>query len=126
MLEHISYLQPTATTFSYGAATERSRERLDTLLLHVGDGENPAQFLDDVSARATQILSKHEKSSPDENAAHAVEQALRSAVLRSLREKAARELSRNATQKYPVFLVQVDRSQPGNIVTGAELTSFHH
>ncbi|TAQ87789.1 hypothetical protein B7494_g3868 [Chlorociboria aeruginascens] len=99
VVERISYMHPTATTFSHDAATERSREQLDAVLLHVGDGETPSQFLDNVSTRATQLLSKRKKFSPEEDAAHSVDQALRSAVLESLRKRAELQPSTNATQK---------------------------
>nr|POE87426.1 hypothetical protein CFP56_30015 [Quercus suber] len=49
-VERVDYTRSQATTFRVGGAKELSREQLGAVLLHIGDGEAPDQFLAEVSA----------------------------------------------------------------------------
>lgn len=130
----------TSPQFRFGSAIEQSREQLGTVALHVADGESPREFLDDISERATQLLAasqqppskKAQDTDPaatesihtDEEAAHAVSQALRAAVADSLTTRTSQNQLSSSAQTYPIYLVHVHRPRPGKLITDAELTSL--
>lgn len=95
--ESFSYGRPATSTFSFGGATERLREQIGSITLHVGDGEGWNDFLDDVGNRATLLLSKEEPSVLEAEVTRALDQASRSAVLDALEERARSQSSENAT-----------------------------
>jgi hypothetical protein len=51
------------TTFRHRGATEQTREQIGTITLHVGDGEGPDEFLDDVETRACTLWNDTRSSS---------------------------------------------------------------
>lgn len=106
--------------FSYGGAKERSREQLGSVLLRVSGSEALNEFFKDVSQRVKQDLIRREQSTGGDQSAYVVEQALRSAALSCIHERANPGSGPGSTlaaaQLYPIFLVQIDRTKPGKIV----------
>ncbi|KAI5366627.1 hypothetical protein Slin15195_G081450 [Septoria linicola] len=128
-IECFDFTSPTASRFKYGGAVECRREQIGDVQLYIGDGETIDVFLDEVGAKATQLYFKHEKPEPEEVSVHVVhilEEALRSAYVQSIQDRANRKPSTNARQQYPVFLLWIDRTRPGKLATEADLTSFSH
>lgn len=125
--ERLAFPGSNAMKFSYGGSTERSREQLDPILLHVGDGETKGRFLDDVGGRATELLMrKSEKSTPDGDGGTVptVDYILRSAVVDCSEKRKDRPPPQGATQTYPIYIVHIERSRPGKLINDAEFTSF--
>ena len=119
-MERVNYMHSKPTKFCEGGAEERSLEQLGTVSLNVSDGENARQFLEEVSAHATQLLGPTEKTTTGEDGAYGVDQALRSAALNSLQKREGSEPPVSAAHSYSVFLLQVDRSKPGKIIGNFE------
>ena len=126
--ERFSLTSPSSTTtFRYNGATEQAREHIGEVTLYVGDGENASSFLRDVERRARE--SWNDSSSPEQlqtgvtETTERLQDVLRHAALDAIHELEGREPSMNATQTYPVFVVHVNRSRAGRILT--EPTSFH-
>ena len=117
---------PTRPTFSHGGATERSREQIGNITLHVGDGETVITFLQDVEAKASKMWDGVPNKPSEQPALHTVQDVLRSAGLEAINDRDGRPRSMNATQIYPVFVVRISRTRPGPIVTEADFTSFPH
>lgn len=124
--ERLAFPGSKAIKFSYGGSTERSREQLDPILLHVGDGESKGRFLDDVGRRATELLTKTEKFTLDGDGSTAppVYSTLRSAVVECSEKRKDRPPPQGATQTYPVYIVQIERSRPGKLIKDTAFTSF--
>lgn len=124
-VERIDSWSPKATRFRCGGTKELSREQLGTVLLHAAD--RPSQFLNEVSVQVIQILSaRREKASGGEGGVSAVDHALRSAALDSLRKRGRGESQVDAAQSYAIFLVSVDRPKPGKIWGDSQLRSITH
>ncbi|KAK4499235.1 hypothetical protein PRZ48_009748 [Zasmidium cellare] len=114
-VEQVGYMSPNRTSFSNRVATERFRDRLGSVTLDVGDGEDPSHFLSDVAAHAKKRLDGRGKDVSEEDPAHTLDQALRFAVSETLGERENKPKAVNATQQFPIFVVQIDRSSPGKI-----------
>lgn len=114
-------MPPSKTTFHFKGATEQAREQIGTVTLHVGDGETPVRFFDDVETR----IHKHSLAidSAEKTQAGRVEvtRIMQNAALDAIHEREKRGYSTNATQAYPVFLVYVRLTDGRPLI---ELTSF--
>lgn len=122
--EQFGYSCTGETTIKYKGATEVSRERLGSVLLHVGDGERARDFLEELRAQATKLIKKGETSDIEEDRVSATAQVLRSTALQSLQAREERQPPENAAQQFPVFLVYIDRPRPGKLVTDSDPTSI--
>lgn len=100
--------------FVYGGAKERSRERLGHVQLRVGDGETLSGFLKEVCQRVRQDL--REQSKDGQQSAYVGNEALRSAALSCIQERAKQASTLADVPTYPVFLAQIDRVEPGKII----------
>lgn len=124
--ERFNIWQSKRAILCYGPGQEVSREELAMVFLHVADGETAAKFLHEVGSRAEKIFRERtsEKSTISNDTVTAASEALRSAAADSVRDREGRAPPQNAAQTYPIFLVQIQRSRPGKLVTEADLTSF--
>jgi hypothetical protein len=118
------------TTFRHRGATEQTREQIGTITLHVGDGEGPDEFLDDVETRACTLWNDSRSSSTAQVQGASVEtiqllqEVLEQAALDAILSGEGRDRSMNATQISPVFVLRVVRARPGRIITARELRSI--
>ena len=108
--------QPRLPTLHLRYAKEKSREQLGTVFLHVGDGESPFEFLDQISANSVELLSEQKSSASLADHSTTVDEALRSAALEGLKQRENREAPKSAAQLYNVHIVKVERSRPGKIL----------
>lgn len=97
-------------------AKEKSREQLGTVFLHVGDGESPFEFLDQISASSVELLSEQKNSASLADHSTTADETLRSAALEGLRQRENREAPKSAAQLYNVHLIKVERSRPGKVL----------
>ncbi|CAK3807768.1 Hypothetical predicted protein [Lecanosticta acicola] len=127
-VERVDTTRSNATSFHFNHAQERGREQIGSVLLQDGDEETSDELLDEISTQATQLLLQQRKTaSGREGGGHTVgdlEQALRSAALESLQRRGTRDAPEKAAQQYPVYIVQIDRSEPGKIMSNFEPTSI--
>ncbi|KAJ5753043.1 hypothetical protein N7520_009960 [Penicillium odoratum] len=129
-IERFSLITPRSTsTFHRGGATEQAREQIGVVTLHVGDGEDATSFLDNVEIRIRHLQKDSLSSSQAPlqtgcvEVTRLVQDVLKPAALSAIRKRERRDRSMNATQTYPVFVVYIERSRAGTILT--EPTSFH-
>lgn len=114
-VEHFGHTKSPTLRMRY--AKEKSREQLGSVFLHVGDGEAPDQFLEEVSAHSTQLLEQQANSTSKETNGPAVDEILRSAALDALQRRENREAPKGAAQLYPVILVNIERSRSGKVLS---------
>ncbi|PYH71437.1 uncharacterized protein BO88DRAFT_485954 [Aspergillus vadensis CBS 113365] len=110
-----------STPFRYRGSREQTREQIGTVTLHVGDGETPNSFLDDVETRFRKLRDKELQRSSIE-VTQLVQDVLKPAALEAIHGRKDRECSMHATQTYPVYVVYILRPRSGRSMT--ELTSF--
>ncbi|KAI8803127.1 hypothetical protein BJ742DRAFT_777607 [Cladochytrium replicatum] len=114
--ERISITHTNSPTFRYGHGKERSREQLGTISVCVADYyDTQADFFKEVGAQATLSLKA---DTGEEDRAQSVGNALRSTAVESLRKLEGRDnekLAKGIRFECPVFLVDVDRSKPGEL-----------
>jgi len=118
-VERVDY---TALAFTYSGTTERSREQIATIPIYAAK-HDINEFLEEISTKATKLLSGRQILDPEGDSVLHIEQALRSAVSESLASRLGRP-PRAGDRSFPVFLVHIDRSKPGKISTDDDLTSF--
>ncbi|TQV96196.1 hypothetical protein V2A60_003366 [Cordyceps javanica] len=127
VIERFSFTSP-STAFRYGGATEQAREQIGTVTLHVGDGETPDSFLDDVEARIRKLWDDSSSSSLAQQQTgtvgmtQLVQDILKPAARDAIDERETLERSMNATQAYSVYIIYIRRPTAGTILR--EPTSF--
>ncbi|CAD0115413.1 unnamed protein product [Aureobasidium uvarum] len=118
----VEQIELTPPAFIYRGTTERSREQIATVSIYSA-GHDINEYLVEVSDRATKILNGHGTPGPEGYSVLSIEQALRSAVFASLESRSSAP-AKIGSQPFPLFLVQIDRSKPGKVLTHDDLTSF--
>lgn len=126
-VEMVGLSHTSRSTFSCDDTKEVSREYLGPVTFYAGDGEDWVTFLDEISRRVITHLNKHSQLASKEDAGllnvQLTDQAFRSVVRELLAQKKDRDPPRNAAQEYPIFVIQVDRPEPG-FIKSLNLTSF--
>lgn len=120
--EHFNTSDISRKTLSYAGATERTREQLGTVVLHVGDGEDRHALLNELRETAEQHMVsstnvRAETSDVTRFSYSVEEEALRAAATECMGRREGREASVNAMQKYPLFLVRIERGEAGPLCT---------
>ncbi|KAK2752757.1 hypothetical protein FQN55_005889 [Onygenales sp. PD_40] len=107
-------------TFRHRGTKEQTRELIGEVTIYVGDGETTFGFVNDVKTRARKLWDRSQILLQPESVdvIHRLEkEVLRPAGLDTIREREGRNRSPNETQTYSVFIIRINRSRAGRILS---------